>query len=727
MKIVLRIFILLFFNQVLHSQDLNTSLIQNYTEYTSHHKERLFFTTHKKIFLINENIYFSGFIKNSQNTLSSSIVQVSLYNAQSNIIKSSLHPIEGQSYYGNLLLETPPGKYILTASTIDDTGASISNIITQPIVVNQLASQQLKIQADIIPELYIQPEGGELVAGFSNTIGFYISTIDPSSDFIKHITLKDGSGETVLDSIPIIGQNAGSFKLSPKRNESYKLIIHLESGLILTKKLPLPIIKEVYFTTNTLLNDKLLISYTFSDAFLNTTSTPRKDITIAIHNYDGINSITAPLNKSKGTIAIPKSSLHHQVNIISVFDKNLHILYERFMYNHVDHNDNILLINSKNENSDSIITTITSQKELKHLNFSITSFTDKQKTQLPIYSQLFSGYGKNIVFDDTFLFGKQSRKKDAQIDIVCISLGTSDLDWKKIISGSYKKVKKHTSNFSIRGQLKASSIEKPTTLTLYQKSIGTIYTSSINKDGTFFIKDLHLLKNEQIYYSILPKTLEDVSIDIDISPKIISKKTLDTTIYNSYRSWLIPKINKPEVDVIPFNPASDQEVLDEVTLTAKKKKVVFTRNPQLSEGMYYAKKVNKQLIKKYPKTSQYIRTLGFRVTADAKSGGFFVFGRSILDPPPIIFIDGFRSQGSIQDWLLSSIDEIYFEHMGIEGSSGGSLYIYTQKSGSYQSEQELGETVAYEGFTKKEPFFIDTSTIPSVVHWTPIALSLIHI
>lgn len=715
----IRAFIIFFLTQLLHSQEDNISLVNNYLDYTSHTKERLLLHTHKNIFLVNETIYFSGFVKNAQGIPHSSIVQVSLYDSQSKLIKSSLYPTENQSYDGTFLLEAPPGKYLFTASTINDAGKSISNVISQPIVINQLASEQLKTKNNIIPEVYVQPEGEELIIGFSNTIGFYISSIDQSDDSITKVLLKNNTGKIIQDSIPLVGQNFGSFKLSPKSNDSYELVIHLKSDRVLKKKLPTPIVKDIYFSTNTLLNDKLLISYEFSDTFLSINSIIDKDITIAIHNYDGVHITTANLNKKRGVIAIPKSNLHNQINIISVFDKKQHLLHERFVYNNVDNSDDVLSINLKNKNLDSISATLLPQKEIKHLSFSIAPLTNQQKLQLPAYSQLFGGYGKNIAIDDRFLFSKPSRKKEAQIDILCVSLGTSDLDWNEITKRTYKKIEKHSSKFSLQGQLKTKITNRELTITLYQKSLGDIYTATIKNDGTFYIEDIYLLKDEQIYYSMYPRSSENETIEFDIFPKIIPKKTLDTSIYNKYKRWFISKRNTKEV--IPFNPFSDQEVLDEVTIISKKEEIIFTRNPSLSNGMFDAKKIDEQVFKKHPRLSQYLRTLGFKISTDARSGGFYVSGRYLFDQPTIVYVDGFRVRGSLQERLLSAVDEIYFEHLGFEGSDGGTLYIYTHPSGNYEFEKRLGKSIASEGFTKKEPFFVDLAKTPTVVYWTSLA------
>ena len=121
--------------------------------------------------------------------------------------------------------------------------------------------------------------------------------------------------------------------------------------------------------------------------------------------------------------------------------------------------------------------------------------------------------------------------------------------------------------------------------------------------------------------------------------------------------------------------------------------------------------------------SNYLRKLGFQVRLIPQLAKVGVFAKSAQDDPPIVYVDGFRTGNYIDDLLLSNVDEIYYEHYGLEGSDGGSIYIY-QNYGQQQDKEHFIQKVAEVGFSSKQ--FERDFRLTSLAQKTFLEYGLVH-
>ncbi|EIJ39580.1 hypothetical protein JoomaDRAFT_2608 [Galbibacter orientalis DSM 19592] len=47
-----------------------------------------------------------------------------------------------------------------------------------------------------------------------------------------------------------------------------------------------------------------------------------------------------------------------------------------------------------------------------------------------------------------------------------------------------------------------------------------------------------------------------------------------------------------------------------------------------------------------------------------------------MNSPSIIILDGFEITENLKDFYLHNVDEVYYEHQGVNKNNGGTIYIY---------------------------------------------------
>jgi hypothetical protein len=243
-------------------------------------------------------------------------------------------------------------------------------------------------------------------------------------------------------------------------------------------------------------------------------------------------------------------------------------------------------------------------------------------------------------------------------------------------------------------------------ISFYQRPTGQFVSTSVSNTGAFVFANTYVEHLEKLNFSVSKngKTIDNPKITFEIHPVfrkdtlVFQKKEKSSSVVDSTRVVVTEPLLTEATDIR----------LDAVVLKGRsKKEVIFTKNPQLAKNAFYeAKKIGIEETKKYPMLSSYIRTLGFRTGIDPKTGDLLIQARNPVDPPPFIFMDGFREFGGIRDEALNGIDEVYYEANGIAESVGGTIYIYRKRGTFIGSDSNAVISLSTSvGFEKKRPYF----------------------
>lgn len=179
-------------------------------------------------------------------------------------------------------------------------------------------------------------------------------------------------------------------------------------------------------------------------------------------------------------------------------------------------------------------------------------------------------------------------------------------------------------------------------------------------------------------------------LNIDIKPKI-----------DEIHLFNLPKDNFKEVqnNIVKSDLQENIIRLDEVTIIGKRKINYDYQMP--STGVFEAKKISTQDIKKHRFLSNFIKKLGFKVMRYAPTSSIIISAKIFLNHPPNIIIDGFKTSNFIHDYPLEDISEISYEDFGLTGSNGGTIYINlkygTEKISLVKKTQQI---LADNGFEK---------------------------
>lgn len=506
----------------------------------------------------------------------------------------------------------------------------------------------------------------------------WMGNFEDSVPFVKKITMTNYGVPTALQ----------EEKIKKRKKE-------IEQSSLLTR-----------MTVNALPPKSIILS--FKTVRENIAKRKESDFFLIFHNNENLQIAKLSLDKETVILTIPKNQLFKGVNTFLLVDTDGNEIQERLIY-HTDAFDrpNPVSVLKETLGKDSVTLRLSINKELtlpKNISVSVLPMeTSAVNGQADIVRQRTF---KNVRIDrDKALFLPTSKRSLAALNEVLLS-ATNTFDWSNLQQEVKEPLLKRERGFEIMGSVN-KWIDGKGEISFFQRNTGQFVTTIVGADGRFSFPNCYVEQGEKINFSVLKngKTFSDPEITFDVFP--ISKR--DTLNFEERFLRTLSPLDTTVANVKePVITEASGVRLEEVQLTGNsKKKDVFEQNIELAENAFYiAKKINVKEVKKYPMLSSYIRTFGFRVATDAVKGELSILPRSFMDPPPVIFVDGFRQNEKLKDETLSSIDEIYYEKTGLNGSIGGSIYIYRKKGSFVGSDTNAVVSLpTTAGFERKRAYF----------------------
>ena len=388
--------------------------IQNdYLEYFKLPRETLFLHTNKTSFLINEDIWFSVYVYDRKNELSSKRtknIHLGLYDNQGNQIDKKLYQVKNGIAIGDFAINQNlvSGNYFLKVATNWMNNFKEDDSYLQKIeIINprREAIETIKVNPKEYDFQFL-PEGGHIVSDIKNSIGIKAINDLGKGTAASGKIINSKNEEIVTFKSNFLG--IGKFTFIPNKNETYKAIITLDNGKEFEQELP-EIKKEgVTIIVNNTRPDKVIINLNLKrqskDSITNNTM-----YELIIHKDGKIKNVPLIFDGSTKQIVIAKKSLYKGMNTITLFANKRPIL-ERMFFNNFSIKNHKIAIKKIASTEDSISYQISS-KELMNdeiINASISILPGETKSYNPDHNFLtaihLKPYLKGLVENSQYCF-----------------------------------------------------------------------------------------------------------------------------------------------------------------------------------------------------------------------------------------------------------------------------------------------------------------------------------
>jgi hypothetical protein len=704
------------------SEDEASRLITRFKNLSEQQGLNVYLHTNKQKFIEGERLWFTGYVRGDN---ASSILWLGLYNKKGEMLAKNAYYLEDGIVYGDLPLDIPFGQYFIKASTGENT--SNSQAFIQRITVNAGEPIQDTSDRTQLLKLKARTTNENFVAGVVNTVFYHLDALDANKDFLRVVRVLDRDGNIVQEIKPETTAAIGTIAFIPEENMRYSLQIELYGDRTINCTLSRVVSDAVLVHVNPNLAKDVLVHLSYNRDALRTS---KKMHLISFASADDIKVAAIHWTGKDKIIKFPKQELPDGIIMLSVFDQDMTLIAHQMLYNNRNYKSQLqpLAVINKTQRNDSVFIQFAlddTSSRIRNASLSImpTEYRNIDNDISILNHDLASRFA-NTESHKASLFFRFSTTRDLALLNSALSSVDASSFWKGKGAAQTKPINEGK-GFSINGRVALSGIHKRRQLFLLQKSIGTFYTTSMSSSGDFILDNVILDKNSPINFIIKlgGKEVENPKIDFKITPSQPQDR-LSLELIEQYTPLKTTAIsNQERRNVLGIT----NEQLDEVIVVAKKKET-FSRNDNLGPS-FETKKIDEAALKKRKTLSSYIRSLGFKVRADPLFiGNIFIAGRDFLDNAPIVYVDGFRITASIRDEALESVEEIYYEHLGLEGSNGGTIYIYRR----FDSLQESSNAVAQEympssGFTFSSrytnpillPTFNNFLKRTAAVHWVP--------
>jgi hypothetical protein len=534
-----------------------------FNDYFTLNREAIHLHLVKSTFFNEETIWFKGYVinRNNSNPNISTNIYVALLDEKGNKISSQLVLANDGIFTGSISLNNnmASGRYYLQSYTNWMNNFSENESTITPIdIINPDEGYKNydNINFETL-EVDINPEGGKLIKGISNTIGIQVSDC-------QNNTLKNLEGKIIDDKNEIIK----SFKLNqfglakielPPITSNLKVNIITPKGEI-SKELPQPESKGYGLEVNSFTSeDKLIIK------IKSNLETIKNDQNIFLvvnqDNKSVIEKIDFEANNEK-TIYINNKNIFNGLVTIRIIDEDLNQLAERLAYIRTnqtseDHkiSKNSIKLNNLNQGnvSVSILPQTTKSIDLK----------------IPIAAGLkVNPYLAYPLKNANYYFINTDRQKEYELDLALLNQKQTKYSWDYIKLNPPKQNYSFDIGLTLKGSI-TTEISRNKNYKIKLFSLGNLLseTSDINENKEFIFENLIIKDSTQIELLLLEmpdleiKNSKMVANIIDIN-KAFNKSTQFSNKENCSPITEFVKLDTPKLQKNTIS-------LKEVSLTNK--------------------------------------------------------------------------------------------------------------------------------------------------------------
>jgi hypothetical protein len=585
-----------------------------------------------------------------------------------------------------------PGIYFVKAYTNWMKNFKESVPFSQEIVVG---SPSLSKKTKDLDSIVITSEAQNLVLNTSNTIGFKIEGFNSKSHSIKEVRLVDKNDKETESPVLTNDYGEGKFTLFYQDNQTYTLEIRMENGDLLKKKLPRANPKGIAMSTNNFLRDKVVINLT-----TNKNSISDKEYFLALYKNGALHWKGFSISQENTLISFPRENLSLGINVITLMDKELNPIAERMIFNNPLNQTPEMEFEKIESKSDSIFVSarFTNLPVNDPAKFSISiDPSDEPKHDLSnsiISSFLFKPYfNRELPKDPDF------NLQPGQLDITLFNKGWSTFRWSEILNNPPEVNYKLQNGIRFQGEvLLDNEPQAYKDIIFFKDNIMDFFIVQTDSLGKFNSEEI-LFNDEVFKVSILEEDETLIKPDLFIA--------FNPFAQNSYDSF--PTLDSISNTSYPENIGqilkdTTTEELEEVLITARK-----SEENRIATGAAYEKfKVTPELVKHNPLVTDLIRKAGIKVRRNGYSLhiGPKSPSNSPYGMPPKVYLNDFEifDNSELINMPLSSIDEIYYEHLGVEGNKGGSIHIFEKVANKEKGEKNFKQIVVTNAYKNSKDY-----------------------
>lgn len=684
-------------------------LYSDYKLYFDQPREEIYLDLPKGVFYPGEPIQFAGYVFDKLNNLpavSTTNVYCAIYDEMGDLIVQKLFYAQEGKFEGFLDIpeDKGSGKFYIKAFTNWMKNFDSDAMFLRDIYVVDENYETLEESGSIRPaHIEINPESNFLVAGVRNSVGFVFIPDEKTGIQVRTCQLTDLNDNMLIQEIDISPQGYGRFLLTPNIGAQYQLKIVTQNGSIVRQNLPKPKNEGFAISVNPLHSDHIAVEVRRrSDS---ESANDKLTVDLALHRDGRIKLMQFDLDTGVSNIFIPKKEVFRGLNKMSIFDADQNLLAERIFFNDLD---------MEQVASQAEITTKSNRPDSVEIGLKLKGISKKAKARLSLsvlpeetlanqadYSirswfMLQSYFSKGL--GSEIRTTGMNRLSMHHLDLFLLNNSWNRYSWEDVLQKKPEINRSFENGISISGNIKGDKNVQNKRLIMYQKSVGEFFYSRIGPDLSFTYDNVYVIENEPLLFFIENHQLKkSTRMEVSLNPSDERENLMPDDLV-AVASGKGPNIQTDfERPILQF-PADEE--LDEVLIVAKKPEEL-TRNDRLA-GVFEGDKIDEVDLKRNTYLSEYIRKLGFKVRPGPIAGEVIVSGKYPMSNPPVVYINGFRidcvNGCQINDLLLDSVDEVYYEHVGTEGSDGGTLYIY-EYFGSRNNKNKILQHIAEVGFS----------------------------
>ncbi len=558
--------------------------------------ETIYLQTSKGIYETGEDLWFKGYVLNSQH-LSPSTQSKTLYvqlieNKTDKTVWQEKYEIENGFVDGHIYVQDSlqNGSYTLSAYTphsFYDDKQPIKSIRRLEIVKNITNYHQTKKDSILIEEgkeqkidFQLFPEGGHLVSGIDNKIAF--KSVDTKGN-PKAISGTLYENDKPIKTFTSVHTGMGSFVFIPNNNSRY----HIALDSTQTKKqYTLPNIKPKGFVLQLLNNTKDALILKVSK----NTDQNKETVYIRVQIRGVVYSIAKAVIEKERIVKTPLNDVPQGIVEVTLFDQNLKPLAERLVYVNQDKRLHIKTILDKGEyytrSNVKLKLKVTDQNNnpiIAHLGMSVfDNYYDNPKDSKTIENHYhLSTQLKGRFYNPNYYFNPQNKNRKQALDLLLLTQGWRAYEWTEANLDKKPLNKRPIINDTITGKLYARNKKAQNVLsnqyvmsfTADKQSDKTLIEVDSIGRFTVFPEYIQTAKRGYLYLKLL---LNDPKNKIDITINDPSFATINRLRKQKALScYPKPQKLKPQIKqgLRPFTLANDVNKLEEVIVTGKKKRI----------------------------------------------------------------------------------------------------------------------------------------------------------
>ncbi|NAS14361.1 hypothetical protein [Poritiphilus flavus] len=488
-----------------------STLEEAHAEFFTPHRELFHLQTNKAAYIEGEHIWFAAYVLNQLTEKPSDSTRnlyVGIYDEQGIEIKKKLLHVNQGVTHGNFLIDSLfiKDKYYLKAYSNWMKNFAVSNSFTKSIRILGRKSAANEHDNSLGFDLQILPEGGHLVEGTHNTVGFKLMQHQGTGVQVAHAELMDNNGKAVVSDILNNHLGFGKFRFYYEDGRNYSLRAHLGNGEVVEKSLPLARDKGLSLSLKVMNPVYLLMRISTNRATLDERTGQK--CYLAFHKNKELIIKEFVLEHSNHFIRLRKSELPKGLNQLTLFDESLNPISRRLFFNDIDLKRLDLDVSAQNYDRDSVnlfISPKAAEKTKASYRLSASVLPEATRVQASDNSILSSfwlkPYLRHPVENPAYYF-ENLRAKMLALDHLLIVQGWSNYDWDRIFNYRPEYKFDFEKEITISGKIINADLTREQNVMLRTSGSENFIIAPLDRNKNLLLK-APLFKNESLDIAII--------------------------------------------------------------------------------------------------------------------------------------------------------------------------------------------------------------------------------